>query len=52
MIEDLKVRIVEYSQYFNQSKENCNESDSSLDILNLKLISMMILSPLISLGLI
>ena len=26
----MKVRIAEYSQCFNQSRENCNEPDSSL----------------------
>ena len=30
MIENMKVRIAEYSQCFNQSRENCNEPDSSL----------------------
>jgi len=30
MIENMKVRIAEYSQWFNQSRENCNEFDSSL----------------------
>jgi len=30
MIENLKVRIAEYSQCFNQSREICNEPDSSL----------------------
>jgi len=30
MIENIKVRVAEYSQYFNQSRENCNEPDSSL----------------------
>jgi len=30
IIENIKVRIAEYSQCFHQSKENCNESDSSL----------------------
>ena len=30
IIENIKVRIAEYSQCFHQSRENCNESDSSL----------------------
>jgi len=30
MIENLKVRIAEYSQYFSQSRENYSEPDSSL----------------------
>jgi len=30
MIENMKVRIAEYSQCFNQSRANCNESNSSL----------------------
>jgi len=30
MIENLKVRIAEYSQCFKQSREICNEPDSSL----------------------
>jgi len=30
IIENMKVRIAEYSQCFNQSRENCNKSDSSL----------------------
>jgi len=30
MIENMKVRIAEYSQCFNQSRENSNEPDSSL----------------------
>ena len=30
MIENIKVRIAEYSKCFNQSRENCNEPDSSL----------------------
>ena len=31
MIENMKVRISEYSQCFNQSRENCNERDYSLE---------------------
>ena len=30
MIGNMKVRITEYSQCFHQSRENCNDSDSSL----------------------
>ena len=30
MIENIKVRIAEYSKCFNQRRANCNELDSSL----------------------
>ena len=30
MVETMKERIVEYSKYFNQSRENYSELDSSL----------------------
>jgi len=49
MIENMKVRTAAYSQYFNQSRENSNEPDSSLGSSKPKISLMIILSHLISL---
>jgi len=48
MIENMKVRIAEYSQCFNQRRRILLSLTLVLDLLNLKLVSMRILSPLIS----
>jgi len=52
MIENIKVRIAEYSQCFNQSRKNCNEPDSNLGYPKPEVSLYDNSIPLISLGLI